>query len=264
VPGGQLDVLSLSRSNQDPNDIASSRMVPMPRTIRPTEERQPGIDAFRELAPAYDSWLESPLGSFVASQQMAALEAALSPVRARSRILEVGAGTGQVVGLLAARGYRVIAVEPAEGMLRLGRDRTAAQGAHWVRAIAEALPIAGETVDAALFFTSIEFVEDAGAALAEARRVLRTGGLLVVGFLDVLSPWAARYRSAADHSEAPWTAARFFTLVDLQARVGFEPESVESVVFLAPDASPPYDEADKAGHRAGNHGALTLVSWRKA
>lgn len=78
-----------------------------------------------------------------------------------------------------------------------------------------------------------------------------------------MSPWAARYRAEADHGEGPWTAARFFTLADLKSLVGLEPETVASAVFLAPDARPPFDEADEAGRRAGNRGSLTLARWRK-
>jgi ubiquinone/menaquinone biosynthesis C-methylase UbiE len=148
-------------------------------------------------------------------------------------------------------------------MLRAGRLRTEGQDVEWIRAVAEALPIAAGALDAAVLFTTIEFVDEPGAALAEAQRVLRPGGLLVVGFLDALSPWAARYRREADRGEEPWNAAHFFTLADLQPLVGSEPETVESAVFRAPDARPPFDGADEAGRRAGNRGSLTLARWRK-
>lgn len=117
---GQVDVDLLPTKYR----IAFSRSRPMSRQLRPAGELTRGVDVFRDLAPAYDSWFESALGSFVAARQLAGLEGAVSPMPARSRIVEVGAGTGQVAAFLSARDYQVVAVEPAAEMLRAGRRRT--------------------------------------------------------------------------------------------------------------------------------------------
>ena len=144
-------------------------------------------------------------------------------------------------------------------MLAVGRRR--APEATWVRAWGEALPFPGESFDVVLIFTTLEFVEDVERVLLEARRVLRPGWALVVGVLEALSPWAALYRRLGEKGVLPWAQARFLAREDLKALLG-PPEAEGEAVFLAPEAHPPYEEADLAGRRAGNRPALYLGRWR--
>jgi ubiquinone/menaquinone biosynthesis C-methylase UbiE len=62
----------------------------------------------------------------------------------------------------------------------MAAGRTGEQQIVGVQADAHRLPLRDRSVDAALFVTSLEFVEDPGRALAEAVRVSRTGLMLVV------------------------------------------------------------------------------------
>ncbi|MGC8905792.1 class I SAM-dependent methyltransferase, partial [Thermus sp.] len=172
-------------------------------------------------------------------------------------LLEVGAGTGYWLRRLPYP--KKVGVEPSEAMLAVGRRR--APEATWVRARGEALPFFGESFDLVLLFTTLEFVEDVDRVLKEARRVLRPGGALVVGVLEALSPWAALYRRLGERGVLPWAQARFLAREDLKALLG-PPEAEGEAVFLAPEAKPPYEEADLAGRRAGNRPALYLGRWR--
>ncbi|MFN3179539.1 MAG: class I SAM-dependent methyltransferase, partial [Thermus sp.] len=133
--------------------------------------------------------------------------------------------------------------------------------AKWVEGHGEALPFPETSFDVVLLFTVLEFVEDVEKTLSEARRVLKPGGRLLVGILEALSPWAALYRRLGERGVLPWTQARFLTREDLKDLLG-PPEAEGEAVFLAPEAQPPFFEADRAGRRAGNRGALYLGRWR--
>jgi ubiquinone/menaquinone biosynthesis C-methylase UbiE len=68
-----------------------------------------------------------------------------------------------------------------------------ARGVEVVQGIAEALPFADDSFDHARVVPTICFVDAPGAMLAQARRVLRPGGTLVIGFLDRESAFGHRY-----------------------------------------------------------------------
>ena len=219
------------------------------------------VDAFAEVAADYDRWFETPLGAFIDERELEAL-ARLLAGEPRGHVVEVGAGTGHVVNALRRHGFEVTAVEPSAAMRVIGERAAGGPGVRWVDARAEALPFADGEFDGALFFTTIEFVDDASRALREAFRVVRDGGWVVVGALHATSSWTALYRHEADRGTPPWPAARFYTRADLESLAGREAEEARAAVWLGPFAREPYDEADEAGRRAGNPPAFELLRWR--
>jgi ubiquinone/menaquinone biosynthesis C-methylase UbiE len=212
------------------------------------------VDPFAPIAEAYEAWYETPLGAFVIAEEERALLRLLPPGES---LLEVGAGTGYWLRRLPYP--RKVGLEPSEAMRRLGQAR--APEAVWVAGRGEDLPFAEGSFDLVLLFTTLEFVEDVEKTLSEARRVLRPGGALVLAILEALSPWAALYRRLGEKGVLPWTRARFLSREDLLALLG-PPEAEAGAVHLAPEAPPPFLEAEAAGRRAGNRSALYLGRWR--
>ncbi len=97
-------------------------------------------------------------------------------------MVDVGAGDGWLALTLAKRGSRVIAVDAAPIAVRLLAERArGVRGVVACVATATALPVATGSVDAICLLDVIEHlsVGDAETAIAEARRVLAPGGLLV-------------------------------------------------------------------------------------
>ena len=107
----------------------------------------------------------------------------------RSRVLEVGCGTGQATRPLAALGCQVTAVEPGDGMAALARRRLAAFGNVSVESSAfEDWDDRGRRFDVLLAASSWHWVDQA-AGWPRARGVLRPGGwMALLGHVTVRTP----------------------------------------------------------------------------
>jgi ubiquinone/menaquinone biosynthesis C-methylase UbiE len=89
------------------------------------------------------------------------------------RVLDLAAGTGKLTRLLVPTGADVVAVEPVAGMR--SQLEAAVAGIEVLDGTAEHLPLADASVDAVVCAQAWHWF-DAGAALAEVRRVLRPAG----------------------------------------------------------------------------------------
>jgi SAM-dependent methyltransferase len=97
-------------------------------------------------------------------------------------VVDVGCGDGALVRWLERRGARAIGVEVGEEPLARARAHEPVGGERYEQAGAQALPLVDGAADAVLFMNSLHHVpgELLDAALAEAARVLRPGGLVYV------------------------------------------------------------------------------------
>jgi SAM-dependent methyltransferase len=134
------------------------------------------------------------------------LLAAAGDVRGR-RVLDVGCGTGLHLRLFAERGAAGVGLEPSWEMLQRARERLAGD-ALLVQGRAEALPFRDGAFDEVAMITSLEFVGDARAALAEAARVCRRR--LVVAVLNGRSLSAARRKIKRNVKATLFRAVRFY------------------------------------------------------
>ena len=95
-------------------------------------------------------------------------------------VLEVGCGTGHWLQVLASRSVFVAGVDPSARML--ARARAAVPAAHVIRARAEDLPWGRGAFDRVFCVNAAHHFANRGRFLVEARRMLRSGGgLLVAG-----------------------------------------------------------------------------------
>ncbi|MHB8718417.1 MAG: class I SAM-dependent methyltransferase [Candidatus Dormibacteria bacterium] len=111
-------------------------------------------------------------------------------------VLEVGFGSGLNVPHYPAAVSRVLAVEPADVAWRMARRRVARSPVPIDRVglDGQALALEDASVDHVLMTWTLCTIPDAGAALAEMRRVLRPGGRLHF----------AEHGLAADPAVARW------------------------------------------------------------
>ena len=90
-------------------------------------------------------------------------------------VADVGCGPGRYLGALRGAGARVLGVDLSVGMLAGVLEPPAL-----VAADAQSLPLAGESLDAVMMMHMLYHVPEPGRAVAEAARVLRSGGVLLV------------------------------------------------------------------------------------
>jgi SAM-dependent methyltransferase len=105
---------------------------------------------------------------------------ALAGIKPGSRALDIGCGTGAVARevLSAASGIRLTGVDIDLGSLQFARRKSSAMGL--AAADAHALPFRDGVFDAAFFHFVLLWLAEPAAALAQAVRVTRPGGHVLV------------------------------------------------------------------------------------
>lgn len=142
-------------------------------------------------------------------------------------VVEVGCGTGLILGRVAGFARRAVGVDLSGGMLA----KAAARGLDVVQGSATALPLADASVDVAYSFKVLAHVEDIRTAMAEMARVVRPGGWVLAEFYNarslrrlVKAVKPASAVSASTNDEAVYT--RYDTAADIR---GYLPADLEWV-----------------------------------
>ncbi len=140
-----------------------------------------GDAAFTGSIPEVYERLMVPMIFAEPAALLAATVAAARPVD----VLEVAAGTGVLTRLLErVEGVRLVATDLNEPMLRAARERSPAGAVRWQVADATDLPYDDGGFDAVVCQFGVMFFPDRVQGYAEARRVLRPGGLLAFNTWD--------------------------------------------------------------------------------
>jgi ubiquinone/menaquinone biosynthesis C-methylase UbiE len=115
---------------------------------------------------------------------------------ADGRVLEIGVGSGMNLPFYRPPVREVLALEPAPRLVSMARSASHATGmpVSFLGASAEAIPLDGHSVDTVVTTWTLCSIPQAGAALAEMRRVLRPGGKLLF----------------VEHGQAPDEAVRWW------------------------------------------------------
>jgi SAM-dependent methyltransferase len=116
-----------------------------------------------------------------------------SDLRKRQRVLDVGCGAGATLRWLSDRGHDAVGIDSSSASLAHASRLVPA--ATLQRGDAARLPFEDASFDGVLLLDVLEHVDDA-AALAEAHRVLRPGGWLLVSVPAHAWLWSVRDRDA--------------------------------------------------------------------
>ncbi|MEZ5668214.1 MAG: metalloregulator ArsR/SmtB family transcription factor [Alphaproteobacteria bacterium] len=103
-------------------------------------------------------------------------------------LLDIGTGTGRMLELMAPRVAHALGIDASREMLAIARNNLDKAGHAHCRvrqADMYQLPLAAESFDAIVIHQVLHYAESPGAVLAEAARVLRPGGTLLIVDLDL-------------------------------------------------------------------------------
>ncbi|HEV7267385.1 MAG TPA: metalloregulator ArsR/SmtB family transcription factor [Falsiroseomonas sp.] len=220
--GADLARLVLARlPEEDPRLAADRRAAARLAADRARE----ASEAFRRHGMDWDEMRALGLPAGAIEQ---ALLAALPP--RLGALLDIGTGTGRLLELVAPRAERVLGVDMSRDMLALARARLAERGLADRVAVRQAdmyrLPFADAGFDAVALQMVLHYAEDPPAALAEAARVLKPGGVLLVadlaahGEATLLQKHAHRWPGFDDAQLAGWLGAAGCALANAHTVAG--------------------------------------------
>jgi ubiquinone/menaquinone biosynthesis C-methylase UbiE len=196
---------------------------------------QAGYSVTRFVDPQAEVLRLERQADVIGSAEEAALTALGLP--ATGRLLDLGCGPGAVAARMKARrpGLEIIGLDRDEGVLTSARARVPV-----LRADAAWLPFPSESFDGVHARLVLRHLPDPDAALAEARRVLRRGGRVIVADSDdgalVMHPYPeaiaralrAKHQSANRRGADPHMGRR---LVDRLTAAGFSDLTVRTEVI---------------------------------
>jgi len=158
----------------------STRQDQVRLSQRLSQRRQHTRDFFEGAAGDWDRIREELYGSDFSIQALLAL------LPAHWTVADLGCGTGWMSGQLARHVRQVVAVDQSPAMLKAAAARV--QGLANVTLLEgdlEALPLEDQSCDAATLSMVLTYLAQPGDVLAEARRILKPGGKLVL--VDLLA-----------------------------------------------------------------------------
>lgn len=194
----------------------------------------------QSIADSYDSFFDTPIGSFLDATETRCAFDLLKPRHSES-ILDVGCGTGVFAFKLAQQDVRVTGIDVSDAMLTVARDNlqrfdTDVQSRVLFRDMdANTLTFNDDSFDAAVTVATMAFVNNPQSVFDEMMRVVKPGGRVLVGAINRESAWGDHYMTLAKSGDPVFSHASLVTLDQLK---GFDPANLiafKGSLFLPPD-----------------------------
>lgn len=183
----------------------------------------PGIETFDKHVNEYEQWfVDHPLA------YVSELHAVRELLPKSGDGIEIGVGTGRFAAPLGIKR----GIEPSQSMAKLARRK----GIEVTAGVAEKLPFKDGEFDFALMVTTVCFLDDMDLAFDEARRVLKPGGLIIIGFINAESPLGREYLKRKEKSVF-YKDATFYSvneIVERLSKAGFADFAFRQTLFGNP------------------------------
>jgi ubiquinone/menaquinone biosynthesis C-methylase UbiE len=186
----------------------------------------------------YARWRESALGNLTEQLEQRAIFSLVGDPSGL-RVLDVGCGDGAYSVAVSRRGGEVVGLDQSLPMLEASRTRGTSFGAgvRLCQGVAQSLPFRDASFDLVLAVTALCWIPEPLVALREMNRVVRPGGVVIVGELGRWSLWALARRVRGWLGSRSWRGAHFWTageLRNLLACAGLRAGDVRGAVYYPP------------------------------
>lgn len=185
-------------------------------------------ELFDRLAARYDAWYESVDGKRLFDVEVQCLAALLKNVE--RPWLEVGVGTGRFAEALQVDE----GVDTSGEVLAYAKKR----GIKVKQCAGENLSFGDEIFGVVLLVVTVCFVKNPSLVIAEARRVLKQGGRLIIGLVPADSDWGRKYARQKTEGHPFYSAAEFYTvdqIVSMAKEQGLSFDKAVSVLTESPE-----------------------------
>ena len=180
---------------------------------------------FDNYAIEYEEWFERNKFAYLSE-----LELLRTVIPRYGRGLDVGIGTGRFAAPLDI-GF---GMDPSKNMLKLARN----PGLKIAIARGEQIPFKDGVFDYVLIMMTICFVDDSNQVIEESKRVIASGGMIVIGIIDRDSWLGKLYLAKKDKSKF-YREATFYSageIIELLKSNDFKEISVYQTIFEPPGA----------------------------
>ncbi|MEQ1508997.1 MAG: metalloregulator ArsR/SmtB family transcription factor [Sphingopyxis sp.] len=212
-------------------------------SLSPVEERVGALDRLRLVAvheereaaasryfAAHASEWDAIRSLHVAEEEVEQSILKLMRNRRLGHLLDIGTGTGRMAVVMGTAATRVTALDRSPEMLRIARGRLAGASVpvELVQGDFTALPLEPDSVDSIIMHQALHYAAAPGGVIAEAARVLRPSGHLII--VDFASHDREELRRDAAHARLGfsdgqirgWFAASGLILETTEALTGGE------------------------------------------
>jgi ubiquinone/menaquinone biosynthesis C-methylase UbiE len=180
----------------------------------------PKIYPFEKHASQYEEWFEK--NKFAYESELQAIKEQLPESK---NGIEIGVGSGRFAAPLGIK----LGLDPSKEMRELAQKR----GIQVIDGVAEAIPFGDSQFDFVLMVTTLCFLDDIETALKEIRRVLKSGGSFILGFINANSPMGRLYQQKKNDNVF-YRDATFYSVeevMDYLKKTGFKDFNFKQTLF---------------------------------
>lgn len=206
-----------------------------------SELKETAASAFDRLADDYDCWFDEASGKIIFENELKAVRVLMSGLT--RPFIEIGAGSGRFSEALGIE----YGVEPSEKLGEIARRR----GIKIIMEQGENLPLQPQSFGAVFILMTLCFVKSPKDVLAEAKKILKPGGRIILGFINSKSLWGESYNQKKLEGHPIFGLADFFDYERIKQLMAISGLKIITTVstLISPPSENPDEESPQIGFR---------------